>query len=362
MAVQTTLQQQVMVDHFLLNLVSGLKECKDLNMKQFSSIVFVILIITVSCFKEDERVTPYPNKVTTISDSVQVYQSYFDFESGRVVKSERCDAWQLGFECSTGGWHITVNSGANWFIYNTGQTALDVVQNMPGSLDHLFDIQHAFPDSTAVSDWVIQVQNSNVYSRNVYLLGKYLNGNFTNIKQLVFLEVNDTSYRFFYKEKESGITDSVSMMKTDSACFVYYSFYHRNQVNLEPDKSSYDLVFGPYYDMATLFGMTIPYQVGGVFQNTWQTEAVLDSTNSYAEIGVATLPNYNFVRKRDIPGYRWKGVTVDITGGGIATYAVKTHYNYVIHTAQDNYFKLRFLSYTLNGKSGFPQFEFRKLE
>jgi hypothetical protein len=331
-------------------------------MRQFIPIVLGLLTVTTSCFEEDERVNPYPTEVTTITDSVQVYQSYFDFESGHVVRSNRSDAWQLGFECGMDGWHIIVNSGSSWFIYNTRQTQIDAVKNMPCSVNHLFDVQHAFPDSTAVGDWVITTQNGNEYTRNIYLLGRFYDGSFINIKQIEFHEVNDTSYRFFYTEHESGFTDSVTIIKADSVCFVYYSFDHRNQVNFEPDKSTYDLVFGPYFDIATLFGITIPYQVGGAFQNCWQTEAVLDSINRYDDIDFSILPAYNFVRQHDIPGYRWKAVSVDISAGGIATYAVKSHYNYVIHTAQDNYFKMKFLSYTLDGKSGFPQFEFSKLE
>jgi hypothetical protein len=331
-------------------------------MKQLISTTIGVLIITISCFEEDERVNPYPYKVTTITDSVQVCQSYFDFESGRVVKAGRADAWQLGFECGTDGWHIAVNSGSGWFIYNTRQTQLDALQNMPESVNHLFDVPHDFPDSTAVGDWVIKTQNGNEYAGNIYLLGRFIDGSFINIKQIEFLEVNDTSYRFFYKENDNGITDSVNILKIDSACFVYYSFEHKKQVYLEPDKATYDLVFGPYYDMATLFGITIPYPVGGAFLNYWRTEAVVDSVNSYDNIDSSVLSSYDFTIQHDIPGYRWKSVTVDISAGGIATYTVKGHYNYIIHTAQNNYFKLKFLSYTLDGKSGFPQFEFSELK
>jgi len=176
------------------------------------------------------------------------------------------------------------------------------------------------------------------------------------------LQVNDSSYRFFYREKDSGFSDTVVVAKNDSVNYVYYDFNHRQQVSLEPSKDEWDLQFGPYYDLATLFGVTIPYQVGGTFINTWREEAVLDSIHQFDAISLSMVPGYHFTKQRDNPGYRWKGVTVDITGGGSASYAVKSNYTYVFRTSGNQYFKLRFLSYSLDGRSGYPRFEYRTLE
>jgi hypothetical protein len=323
--------------------------------------IFLFTILN-SCFKEDERVHPYNGEVTMIPDSVQLYQSYFDFETGRVVKSVSIHDWQLGFECGASGWHITTNSGDNWFIYNTGQTSPDAVVNMPGGVDNLYDVPSAFPDSTAVGNWVSPAESGNIYSRNIYLLGHYHHGKFNIIKQIVFMEVSDSAYRFYYKEQASGISDTVMITKNDTVNYVYYSFDKHGQVTIEPDKTMWDLAFGPYYDLATLFGATIPYLVGGSFLNTVQTEAVLDSVTLFDDINTSLIPGYLFSGQRDIPGYRWKSPNVDVGGGGSATYVVKTDYNYIIHTASGFYYKLKFLSYSHDGCNGFPSFEFRKLE
>jgi hypothetical protein len=331
-------------------------------MKQ-SAICFIIFsFITVACFEEDQRVPPYPGKVSTITDSVQTHVSYFDFETNRVVRTVEIQSWQLGFECGATGWHIITNSGANWFIYNTEQSELDAVLSMPESIDNLYDMPSYFPDSTAVGDWTIPTVNGNTYTDDIYLLGYHNRDRFTLIRQVIFQEVNDTSYRFFFKDNDEGISDTVTILKNDTVNYVYFSFDQNKQVSLEPDKTTWDLAFGPYYDLATLFGSTIPYLVGGSFLNLWQTEATLDSVSPFDAIHAEMIGGYQFTSQRDIPGYRWKGVTVDVTGGGSATYAVKTNYNYIFHTAGDNYFKLKFLSYTLDGHSGFPQFEFRQLE
>ena len=314
-----------------------------------------------SCFEEDERVAPYPGTVYTINDSIQKYQSYFDLESGTVIKTHRADRWQLGFECGEQGWHIIVNSGDNWFIYDTRQTDMDADVSMPDGTEGLYDVQQAFPDSTATGKWVIPGSGNNTYSNHCYLLGKLAGNGFSDIKKIKFLELSDTSYKFYYKEISGAFSDTVVITKTDSVNYVYYRFESHSQINLEPDKTTYDLMFGPYYDLATQFGLTIPYLVGGALLNPWNTQSYLDSIHDYAFFDFNTLNLQNMNSQRDIPGYRWKSVNVDVSGSGSALYMVKPGYIYLIRTAQYNVYKLRFLSYTLDGKSGFPRFEYRQL-
>jgi hypothetical protein len=323
--------------------------------------VLTIAFILSACFKEDERMKPYNGEITTIPDAVQSNISYFDFETNRVIASVPSNTWQLGFECTAEGWHIITNSGANWFIYNTGQTDLNGSATMPGKVDNLYDIPTAFPDSTAIGNWVTVSPGGNSYTNNVYLLARSENGKFKNTKRVVFLAVNDTSYRFCYKEELSARADTVQIVKKDSATYVYFNFDTKQQVNSEPDKEIWDLAFAPYYDLATNFGVTIPYPVGGSYLNAGYTEAVLDSINSFDRIDASMIPGYEFNTQRDIPGYRWKIPNVNISSGS-ATYKVKTNYSYIFHTSEDHYYKLRFTSYTHLGVSGYPQFEYIKLE
>jgi hypothetical protein len=319
-------------------------------------------LILTACFKEDEPLQPYDGVITVVTEPLQLNLSFFDFETGRVISSVPSSTWQLGFECTPEGWHISTNSGGNWFIYNTGQPEIPGTASMPGSMDHLYDVPSAFPDSTAVGDWTTLSAGGNTYTHNIYLLGHYESGVFRHIKQVVFLSVNDTSYEFSYKEESTRLSDTVTILKNDTVNYVYYNFDTRQQVSVEPGKETWDLAFGPYYDLATLFSVTIPYLVGGSYINSGFTEAVLDSVNSFESIKTSMISGYEFIRQRDIPGYGWKSVTVDATGGGTATYKVKENYNYVFHTAEGHYYKLKFLSYMHNGLSGYPQFEFKRLE
>lgn len=315
-----------------------------------------------ACFEEDTRVSPYPGKVTTISDSIQNYLSYFNLAEGRTVKTVRNDLWQLGFECGDSGFRISTNSGANWFIFNTGNSSFDDPAGMPDDREGLFDKPWRFPDSTAVGNWGNWEGSRYISDKKVYLLGQFKGDTYARLFKIIFLHADETGYSFACKEPATGFADTVQISKNSDFNFVYYSFEMKSTLEIEPPAGHYDLVFGPYYDLATLFGATIPYPVGGAYLNLNHTSAALDSVNGFHAIGADRLNTYTFQTQRDIPGYRWKGVTVDIAGGGIATYAVRTGYTYIFKTTDNGYFKLRFLSYTLNGRSGFPQFEFEKLE
>jgi hypothetical protein len=133
------------------------------------------------------------------------------------------------------------------------------------------------------------------------------------------------------------------------------------QLNLEPSSTSYDLVFGPYYDLATNFGQTIPYLVSGVLLNTNNTQSALDSINTYPEIDSITASYTELTNQRDVPGYRWKIPIVNVSGGGSATYLIRSDYNYIIKTSENNFFKMRFLSFSLDGRNGFPRFQYQQL-
>jgi len=320
-------------------------------------VVAIVLVLLSSCFEKDKAVPPYPGTIDSIPYNIELYVSYFDLESDTIVKVHPADAWQLGFECNKEGWHIIVNGGGHWFVKNTQQISLETASDTSIGGPWLYDRQSAFPDSTAVGNWLVGKGSK----KEVYLLGT-LNGlKYTSIKQIIFLGVNDSLYSFFYHDIDNNTSDTIFIHKSYTANYVYYSFPNKKQLNLEPDKSDYDLIFGPYYDLATEFSITTTYLVRGVFINMFETTATLDSLHNYTSIDALMINGYQFSARRDVIGYNWKSVSVDFASGG-ATYKIKNNYTYVIHTSNNNYFKLHFLSYESGGLKGVPQFEYEQLK
>lgn len=323
--------------------------------------VFISFMTLFSCFKEDTRVSPWPGEVATIFEDIELNFSYFDLETGATIKNYPADTWQMAFECGEEGWHIQINSGDGWFLWNSQQTDIDAEITPPHGTLWAYDKQSAFPDSTAAGNWIDQNGENTTYTNDVYFLGKYISGVYSNIQRIQFNYVDRDQYRFILRNEESGLTDSVTIIKTDTCNFVYFNIFSKQQLNIEPKKEQFDLIFGPYYDLATQLGVTIPYLVRGTFLNAWETQAVLDSVTDYDQIVYETLDDYQFVNQKDVIGYRWKDITID-PGSGRATYKVKPHYTYIINTSSGNYYKLRFLSFSIDGISGYPRFEYKELK
>jgi hypothetical protein len=321
--------------------------------------VFILPLFAVACFEADQRVDPYPGDVVLIDHNIIDYFSYFDFETGRTIRVHPTDAWQLAFESESGGWHILVNSGDGWFIRNSQESQWENINGPADNTEWEYDRQYDFPDSTAVGTWVDPAHTSN-YSREVYYLGKDTGGEFGQQKKVQFIHVDSSAYVFRYFDFDSGFTDTITIRKLDSVNFVFYDFHSKQQVNLEPASDTYDIIFCPYYDLATRFGITIPYLVRGVLLNTKNTQAIMDSLSTYEQIDYESLELYALTSQRDVIGYRWKEADVNTTGG-TAEYRVFHNYIYIVHTAEGRYYKMRFLSFTYNGSSGYPQFEYREL-
>jgi hypothetical protein len=200
-----------------------------------------------------------------------------------------------------------------------------------------------------------------IFSGHVYLVGKYSGGAYSAIFKLKFLDADSLHYTFCYASYlNSSKVDTVTMMKQHTKNFVYYSFIDSTGIDPEPDKSTYDIVFGPYYDIATEMGITQPYLVRGVLLNLSGVTACADSLHSYASLSADDLNAFKFKNQRNTIGFGWKEVTINPASGTV-TYIIRPEMNYLVNTIEGNYYKMHFLSYELNGEIGYPSFELEKL-
>jgi hypothetical protein len=326
--------------------------------------LFILLLFGTSissCFKEDEPIAPYTGEFTTLLDHIEYNLSFYDFETNSVTGSFPVNSWTLGFACNKNDFTIASNSGDNWFVYNTEKS--DITQNISYPLKKIWDYdkQNFFPDSTAIRKWVKVNGHDTSYSGNVYLLGKYTGDGYSKIFKLQFLKVDSLAYVFcFTPGVNSDVPDTIRVQKVPGKNFVYYSFDDFQTRDPEPEKSGYDLVFGPYYDMATEIGITAPYLVRGTLLNSYKVEASVDSLHSYESLDSLTLNIYTFDSRRNKIGFSWKQVIIDPSNNS-ASYLIRPEMNYMVKTVEGNYFKMRFISYELDGKDGYPSFETKQL-
>lgn len=327
-------------------------------MKIYIGYILLILFLFSSCFEEDKRVLPYPGERTFVPYNIEDTISYYDFESDSIFFYIPTLSWDLAFECSPKGFHVLVNSGKNLFIYNTKSTNL--LQEF-GDIDQWnYDNSNGHLDSTAIGNWVDTNTIPYSYTHHIYLLGLSQISGIEIWQKLQFVQIKNNSYKFRYINATMTEPDTIEIIKNEMYNYTHYSFLSHKQLYAEPVKTSYDIVFTPYYDYVKEFDLWADYLLRGVFLNPSKVEAAEDTLTGYTYISLDNFSDFILSSQKDLIGYDWKKVNVDFNSIS-ATYSIVRNKCFIIHTVEGNYYKMRFLSYQKNGLNGYPSFEFKEL-
>jgi HmuY protein len=335
-----------------------------MKVKMRKFVIYLIIAISfTSCFQKDKALQPFIWKGQTFAfdQSMYTHQIYFDIESNAITKINNNTDWDLSFESSAKGLHIRVNSSNFLNIYPTGVYDFSVSQFQVDDKNWRYDISNGNSDSTAVGVWVNTAIQPYQYSGQVYLIGQYDGTSKKPFKKMIFSLVNDTSYKFSYADLNGDNRKDVLLRKDTSFNYTYFSVVTGKQVNIEPVRTNWDLLFTQYE--TTLFdnGKPLPYYVRGVLINPYGVQAAVDSSKTFEQITIADIPSFYFKTNWDAIGYNWKSVAIDIASNS-ARYRVRNNYNYIIRDVKGNFYKLRFVSFYSNtGNEGYPAFDFVKL-
>ncbi len=324
-------------------------------------VILLLQFLLWSCFEKDKSVQPYPGEITTIDHDVSYYQSYFDLETNRVMKFILVSDWDLAFACRPESWQIRTNSGNDLFICKSNLSQVTDLFVVNGNEEWKYDQPDGNPDSLAVGVWCDTNSFPYPSHNEIFVLARKVDPAYVPVAKFQLISADSTSYLFICNKPDETEIHQVRINKTDSVNFTYFSFAGNSQLDLEPKRSGYDLIFMPYYDL--VYGIVeypLPYLVRGVILNNSKVEAMLETSGSYDEITYYTLDQSKFTRSQNIIGWEWKDVSIDFSAG-TAVYTIYPDRVYIIKSFEGNYFKLRFLSYYLNGIYGFPGFEFKQL-
>jgi hypothetical protein len=331
---------------------------------------FIIIILLTSCFKEDEKVTPHdPGNVET--DTIGLasdyrYQVYYDLSSGEVISTNLKKEWDLGFDCSENGWKIILNSSNFMIAGMTGLTDFTIPLDTAG-LDWKFDASSGNPDSLAIGIWVDFLSPDSVksYTNEVYVIDRGYDelGNLRGLRKIVFQELGDSTYTFRYANLDGSNENTFTVTKDPSVNFICFSFDEGGkQLNLEPPKSDWDLLFTQYTTLLfTNEGDPHPYLLTGVLSNPTGVVVAQDTLYDFGSIDLDVAKSLLYTTELDEIGYDWKDAIVDVSTGSV-TYVIVEGQNYVVLDKEGFYYKLRFISfYNNSGEKGYPTFEFQRL-
>jgi len=322
-------------------------------------ILLIIIPLLNSCFKEDTPVIPSDSGIITLKESMYSNQVFFDLGTSGEASVNPVEAWDLGFESSHDGWHITVNSGRYLGLVSTGSTDFNNTTTVDPGAKWKYDKSDGNPDSTAVGKWISD--DLLTPTNEVYMLGINNGIKYVPYKKVVFTAVGPKSYSFHYSDPDGSNPVSVTMLKDSTVNYTCFSLNTGTTVGIEPPKDSWELLFTQYSTtLYTSDSIPTPYFVRGVLSNPYGTASALDSLKTYDEISISDTAGYKFSTLSDAIGYDWKRVKInDVT----ATYTVRDNYTYIIRSRGKAYYKLRFRGfYNDTGAPGYPKFEYKKLQ
>jgi hypothetical protein len=283
---------------------------------------------------------------------------FYDFETNSSIKQNLISEWDLGFETSDSGWHVILNTSKMMLAGNTGKTDFASVKNSDG-LDMNFDPSHGNLDSTAIGNWYKLSDGKPVSLEYVYMVdrGTDENGETVGEKKVSFNFQDEKTYTVRFANLNGSGEKTMVISKDTAVNFVCFSF-EKGIVEIEPEKSSWDLQFGKYSTLLfTDVGDPYPYLVTGVLLNPFKTVATLDTIHQFDEVTFDIAEAQKLVNQKDIIGYEWKDYDFD---NGM--YKVDPEKIYVLKNRIGFYYKLRFIDfYNSTGEKGYPTFEFLRL-
>ncbi|MEX0967106.1 MAG: T9SS type A sorting domain-containing protein [Bacteroidia bacterium] len=252
-----------------------------------------------------------------ISDSIAMgagygQDSYYSLSQGEIAMEDNTN-WDLAFDVTNQGSSIRVNSATRTelYLYSNGDTADWNSPDTSGmaAWPQLYDSDTswslgAFEATLNGTDpfdigWGIYNPISHVVKGDSIYLVKVASG----WKKLWIQTLLNGSYNFRYANIDGSDDRTASLKKADFADknFGYYSLADHQQVDREPEKQSYDLIFTRYM---TQVAPGLYYSVTGVLQNMGVTAAKVHPVNDpeyYTDHSAHTLStSINTI------GYDWK--------------------------------------------------------
>ncbi len=328
------------------------------------AVLTILSLALSSCFKKDETI-PLHSRGDVKTDTIALtqnykFQVYYNLGMQSKVSTNLKTDSDLGFECSSDGWHVILNTGDFMKVADLGVVRFGQAQDT-AQHSWKFDKSDGNADSIAIGKWFVTVSDDTVSNKHVYAIdcGMDEEGNPLGIYQVIFDSLKRSTYYFRYAEINGMNPVSASVTKDPSVHYLFYSIRKGGRaMPLEPPANAYDLLFTQYTTLLfTDEGEAYPYLVTGVLSNRGLVEIALDTLDSFENISINNVPSIKFSKAMDVIGYDWKAYNFDA-----GTYTVRPNYNYVIHARDGLFYKLRFIGFVdANGNKGYPVIEYQGL-
>lgn len=275
-------------------------------------------------------------------------QIWFDLGSNSVVKTNLRTDWDLAFDCRLGKNNLYLNTALNASVAFTTETDFSKVESDEG-LTYKFEHQSGSQELLAIGD----ISNR----RTVFIIdrGYDISGNPIGKWKAQITMVQDGNYYLTCAKLDGSSQQTSIISKKPQYNRLAYSFNTQNELQIEPAKSEYDIVFTQYTHLFE--NPPLPYSVNGVLINSYNTEVAEEFSKDLNEITKSHAESLFYSNEQDIIGYDWKDFNLQTN-----SFTIFSNKNYLIKDASGNLFKLHFLDfYDESGTKGSPAFEFVRL-
>lgn len=306
-------------------------------------------------------------------------QVYVDLSKKTVTKVRR-DSWDLGFY-SGENFRVILNGSIYMAAKQLETTDIDAVTQASvqqyetavaiGTFDptnvNYIDAPNGNITQTAISEISSTDSNNKVYLVNLgYEVGTdvpnpgsvAIAGNPRGWKKIRILK-SGSDYILQYADLTSTTHQEVKISKNDAYNFTFFSLKTQNVVNVEPEKTKWDLNFTVFTNEIVGSGsygysdFVVNNLKAGVkayrVNNTAGAQAI-----NYANYTLKDVQDSNFIDDQRVIGAEWR----DVFSG-----SAYTDRFYVIKDIDGNYYKIRMLSFLdITGIRGYPKFEYKLLQ
>lgn len=342
---------------------------------RFLSVAALLAGVTIfsSCSDDDPDpviIPPTASGLIEVDGGGATYPNtaYIQFRTGTQTSVAR-ESWDLAF--ATGSeFKVLINGTTGAMASPTGKTDINAVSaaDMSAadsaalvlSFTNLEGILHVDDPSMPLSKPVISTIASSEASNEVYILSRGASGVDAKPWKKIKITRNGEGYTLQHADADAATSTSVTIAKDSELNFVYFSF-ESGIVDVEPAKDSWDISWTagtsstPYPDatngiLAYFFQDLVYHNIyGGV-----STAQVLEEDIPYADFTEQDSNTLTFDSSNRLAiGSGWRS-----GGGPSSAPAVKDDVYYVVKDAEDNIYKVRFLSLTKDGERGKPSLEF----
>lgn len=331
--------------------------------KLFQKIVFIATALFMfSCEKDEKAVNPVPKRETVEIEIGFPYdnQVFYSCVTNSAVSTNKKDEWDLSFDCSDDGFLVRLNVSKGMLAANTGSTDFEGVTSATG-VTWKWDRSDGSKEHTAIGQWFINADGTNIYTNNVYIINRQKNilDETLGFKKIVFTGFSDNKYQFKYANLDGTDEQTFELAKDAEYNRVYFNFDDGGKkVNIEPKKNEWDLLFTNYQHKFD--NLPLPFVITGVLLNSdSNVEAAEDSIVNFVfdDITAEDISLFNFSKNWDKIGYEWKIINrID------DSFTIDTKLIYIVKANNGTYYKVRFTDfYNKLGAKGYPTFEIEKL-